>query len=266
MNEIRLCGNHELLIGYVYDECEPAEREAIASHLAMCASCAEEIQTLRDTRAHLGAWSPPAMPLGFQITRTDDAVNVLRPAAWWRQPLPAWAQVAAAVLIFAAGMSVSGFRSSDGAPAPAVAQAPAPAVVPVAETNAVDDMQVTRAEFARLEARLRSIENADVQLASHSGPGLDRDELFTRIAAIEDRILESDRNNLGSFARLARAVDAIRRDADASREATQRVNLMEEELQDHRQVLRQAIVPSGLAVPAAWITNVRSTPVTSGGR
>ena len=256
MNDMSLCGNHEVLIGYVYDECAPADREAIAAHLAVCASCAEEIQTLRDTRAHLGAWSPPALPLGFQITRTESEApaHVLRPAAWWRQPLPAWAQAAAAVVIFAAGMSVSGFRSSGESPASTVAQAPAPA--PVAVTNAVDDVRVTRAEFARLEARLRSIENADVQLASHSGPGVDRDELFARIAAIEDRLSESDRSNLGSFARLARAVDAIRRDTDATRDAAARVNLMEEELQDHRQVLRQAIVPVGLV----------RTSLTSGGR
>ena len=55
----------------------------------------------------------PALPLGFQITRTesDQPAKVLRPAAWCKQPLPAWAQAAAAVVIFAAGMSVSAFRS-----------------------------------------------------------------------------------------------------------------------------------------------------------
>ena len=44
------------------------------------------------------------MPLGFQLTRTESEspANVLHPPAWWRKPLPAWAQAAAAVVIFAA--------------------------------------------------------------------------------------------------------------------------------------------------------------------
>jgi hypothetical protein len=248
MNDMNLCGNHEVLIGYLYDECEPAERESIAAHVALCASCSEEIQALRDTRAHLVSWTPPALPLGLQLTRTESETpaNVLRPAAWWQQPLPAWAQVAAAIVIFAAGMSVNTGRSSGESPAPAVAQAPAPAAVPVAERSAVDDRRVTRAEFARLEARLRSIENTDAQLASHSGPGVDRDELFARISAIEDRVLESERQNLRTFANLGRALEENRRDIAASHDATQRVTRVEQELLDHRQVLVPLAVRTSL--------------------
>ena len=246
MNDMNLCGNHEVLIAYIYDECEPAERESIAAHVALCASCAEEIQALRDTRAHLGAWSPPALPLGFQLTRAESEASpkVLRPAAWWSRPLPAWAQVAAAVVIFAAGMSVNGARSSDEAPAPLVAQAPAPA--PVAETNRVDDISVTRAEFMRLEERLRSIENEDVQLASRTGYGVDPNELFGRISAIEERISEGERQNLRTFASLGRALEESRRDIAASRDATQRVSLVEQELLDYRQVLVPLAVRTSL--------------------
>ncbi len=111
MNDMNPCGNHEALVAYLYDECEPAERESIAAHVALCASCAEEIQSLRDTRAHLGAWSPPSVALGFQITRTEaDAAAAAcsrpleseaggvsrcpRGRRWPRPPLslpPAWA-------------------------------------------------------------------------------------------------------------------------------------------------------------------------------
>lgn len=250
---MNLCGNHEVLIGYVYDEHEPAERESIGAHLALCAACAEEIQTLRDTRAHLGAWTPPALPLGFQLTRTDSAAaaGAVPPkphfgVGGWRQPLPAWAQVAAAVVIFAAGMSVNTVRSSGEAPAPVVAQAPAPVIVPAAATTPVDDLRVTRAEFARLEARLRSIETADAQRASHSSPGVDRDELFVRISAIEDRISESERQNLRTFANLGRALEENRRDIAASRDATQRVSQVERELLDYRQVLVPLAVRTSL--------------------
>ena len=261
MNDMKVCGNHEALIGYLYDECEPAEHAAVAAHVAVCASCAEEVQALRDTRAHLVSWAAPALPLGLQLTRTEAEVpaNVLQhtgPASrsskregWWSRPLPAWAQAAAAVVIFAAGMSVNIVRSSDEAPA-AVAQAPVPQ--PVAAQTPVGDMTVTRAEFTRLAERLRAIEHADVQLASRTGRDVDQDELFARLGAIEDRVSESERQNLGRFATLVRAMEENRRDIDASREATQRVNQMESELQDHRQVLRSALVPGGLAVRTAF--------------
>jgi hypothetical protein len=253
MNDISLCGNHEALIGYVYDECDPAEREAVAAHLALCASCAVEIETLRETRVHLGAWSPPALPLGFQLTRTgSEAFGGPAPpkprfgVGGWREPLPAWAQVAAAALIFAAGMSVNGFRSSDETPAPVIAQAPPPVTAPVAEPSAVDDMGVTRAEFARLEARLRSLERADVQLASRSGAGVDQDELFARVSAIENRLSEGERQNLRTFANLGRALEENRREIAANRDATQRVSQVEQELLDYRQVLVPLAVRTSL--------------------
>ena len=66
MNDMNVCGNHEALIGYLYDECEPAEREAVAAHLALCASCAEEIHALGNTRAHMVSWTPPACRSDFR--------------------------------------------------------------------------------------------------------------------------------------------------------------------------------------------------------
>ncbi len=89
MNDINRCPNHELLVAYLYDECEPAERESFATHLALCASCAEELQGLRDARVHLAAWSPPALPLGFQLTRAE---TISRRTSCTRQGLPAEAR------------------------------------------------------------------------------------------------------------------------------------------------------------------------------
>lgn len=232
MNDFNVCGNHEALIGYLYDECEPAEREAVAAHVALCASCADDIRTLGDTRAHLVSWATPALPLGFQLTRTesdapasDQPARVLRPAAWWRQPLPAWAQAAAAVVIFAAGMSVNIVRVSDDAPA-AVAQAPAPQ--PVTAPARVEDVAVTRAEFARLAERLRAIEHADVQLASRTGREIDQDELFARVSALEQRSVENDRRTLG----LISTVATLAREAENQREATRTVNAMREDVRE----------------------------------
>src|SRR6188474_2638665 len=140
MNERTSCATPEALVTYLYGECEPAERESIAAHVAICASCAEEVQALGNTRAHLASWSPPAASLGFQITRTesDQPAKVLRPAAWYRQPLPAWAQMAAAVAIFAAGMSVSAFRSSGDIPT-GVAESSAPQTASAGAARRADD-------------------------------------------------------------------------------------------------------------------------------
>ena len=43
MNEIFQCGDNAALVGYLYDECEPDERAAIAAHVAICAACTAEL-------------------------------------------------------------------------------------------------------------------------------------------------------------------------------------------------------------------------------
>ena len=160
MSEIFQCGDQGALVGYLYDECTSAEREAIALHLTRCVTCASEVSGLTSTRRALAAWVPPQIDLGLQITRKSDAEihapagNVLtfaRPqppstTSWWKAPLPAWAQVAAAMLIFAAGMSVGFMR--DGARATPVREAAAPSPQTIAGPSKDD--------LAQLEQRLRT--------------------------------------------------------------------------------------------------------------
>src|SRR3989442_1699327 len=97
------CGDPSALTSYLYDECEPAERRAIEAHLAICTTCAEEVQALRATRARLASWAPPTAALGFRIVASAekpaserDPAPVLTSPRWWQRPLPAWAQAAAA--------------------------------------------------------------------------------------------------------------------------------------------------------------------------
>ena len=266
MNDRTPCATPEALVTYLYDECDPAERQSIAAHVAGCASCAQEIEALGDTRAHLASWSPQALPLGFQITRTEteapanqETGRVLRPAAWYRQPLPAWAQMAAAVAIFAAGMSVSAFRSSaEQSGDVRVVDASAPRTVSTADARRVDDFRVTRAEFARVEARLRAVESADAYRASYQPrtvASVDDSDLRARLSALEERFVQSEGETLKSLATLAREVDRNSREMNASRQVAQKFNLMEEELQDHRDVLTR-VVP-GLAVRTALTSSGR---------
>jgi hypothetical protein len=149
------CGDQAALVGYLYDDCEPGERQAIAAHVSNCPACAGELEALRGARAQLAVWTPPDTRLGFRITSDETESSGVVPfvaprqaVAWWRQPLPAWAQMAAAFAIFAAGVSIGTARGSAAAP-------PAAAV-------SVE----TRAALRAFDARLSSVERrANVELA-----------------------------------------------------------------------------------------------------
>jgi hypothetical protein len=166
----------ERLIAYLYDETNARERALVDAHLRVCTACAEELAGLGATRTHLAEWVPPEVALGFQISRpiTADEVpataTVLRPARWWQRPTPAWAQVAAAFLIFAAGLSIGQSRTpdTDGAAPPSrqvVTTSPQavspqavspPAVSPQSATQAAAPADVASvADLARDVAQLR---------------------------------------------------------------------------------------------------------------
>ena len=102
------CGDEVALIGYLYDDRDAEEAASFAAHVATCTACAEEVRALQATREELQTWTPPEVALGFQLPATEGPPghNVIRPARWWRQPLPAWAQVAAAVALFTAGAAL----------------------------------------------------------------------------------------------------------------------------------------------------------------
>jgi hypothetical protein len=142
MSETFECGDAGTLVAYVYGECEPDARAVIAAHVSRCASCSDEIAGLGLARRGLEAWTPPMPALGFRIPLTAQETRL----PWWRAPLPAWAQVAAAVVIFGAGLSLGLARGSDrGEPAEArqVVAAPSADVA-------------SRGDLATLEQRLKS--------------------------------------------------------------------------------------------------------------
>jgi hypothetical protein len=155
------CHNKAALVEYLYDECAPAERAAIAAHLAMCTDCAEDLSTLRATRTELAAWSPPETKLGFRIVSDAPPASVIRPARWWSRPLPAWAQAAAAVLIFAAGAGLGMWQGASPTP------------LPIAATSSSGaSSAVSRQDVAALEQRLRS-EMAQQPLRAATAPHAD---------------------------------------------------------------------------------------------
>ena len=253
MNDRIPCATPEALVTYLYEECDPVERQSIAAHVAICAACSAEVEALSDTRAHLASWSPPAQSLGFQITRTesDQPAKVLRPAAWWKKPLPAWAQAAAAAVIFAAGMSVNAFRSPAEQPA-RIAEAQKRQPVALAADTRGDDLSVTREEFNRLEARFRAMERADVSRASYvqgADRGTDSEDLRAQLTALKSQVALDRKVDEFFREKVSGVLNSNRDDINAIRETTQKIPLMDEELQGHRQVLLRAA--PGLAVRTA---------------
>ena len=152
MSQTFTCGDYGALVSYLYDECEPNERRAISAHVAVCGGCAEEIASFGATRELLGAWSPPDAQLGFRVVSDAPPSNVLRPSRWWRQPMPAWAQAAAAAVIFATGVTLGALRATTGTTG---AQGSNPRASNVTLTGA-STAAVTTGDLSALEQRLRA--------------------------------------------------------------------------------------------------------------
>jgi hypothetical protein len=210
MSEIFTCGDHAALVSYLYDECTPAERRAIAAHLVVCGACGEELIALGGTREQLAMWTPPDAQLGFRIAPETSRSNVLRPARWWRQPMPAWAQAAAAAVIFATGMSLGAVRGVmqpvDGGLRGSVA---ARSGAPVAANTAA--AAITRADLVALEQRLRS-ELSQTHAPSQTAAASPADSrVLERVRVMIDESEQRQRRELAlRSAELVRDFDAQR--------------------------------------------------------
>jgi hypothetical protein len=228
MTDTFRCGDNAALVGYLYDDCEPGEREQIAAHLARCAVCLAEVESLRTTREQLAAWNPPEMSLGFQITRsqiagprllkgespeTADPASPATKAAWWNRPLPAWAQAAAAAVIFASGLAIGATRG--GSEADAARSATTPQAAP--QVAAAPVASVTPGDLAALEQRVLGALGEQVsQLRAASAPApLSAKEEQALLRKVNTLIEESEARQRADMtlrtASVARQMDAQRR-------------------------------------------------------
>ena len=135
-----MCENRERLIGYVYDECDPAERAEIEAHLESCHTCRREIRGLKSVRQDLLAWDVPA---------NDPIWRPIAPArqeSSWRA-VPAWALAAAACATFMVG-------AAGGAATYALMPRTAPAVAQAETTASSPTAAVTSTELAALEGKV----------------------------------------------------------------------------------------------------------------
>jgi hypothetical protein len=204
------CGDSAALVGYLYDECELLERRAIEAHLTLCAACAAEVDALSSTRMHLTAWTPPESDLGFRIV-SESRSNVLRPKQWWQRPLPAWAQAAAAILMFGAGLSLGVIGGGQRRSSTELAQAPvAPVVANVSDAAAGSGQPaVSPEDLAALEQRLRA-EMSQIRTAAPAASGSEA-QVLARVRALIDESEQRQRRELAlRTAEIIRDVDAQR--------------------------------------------------------
>lgn len=179
------CGDADALVGYLYDECSPEERARVALHLQSCTACSEEVAGLRGARHELSEWTPPEVALGFRIAPSPTVVPMPVRVAWWRQPMPAWAQAVAATVLFGLGMA-AGSRGPGAVVAGGASQVAASPAVSAAELTKLEER--LGQEIAKVRASApASASPATVVRASDPG----RDELLRQVRQLiresEDR-------------------------------------------------------------------------------
>ncbi len=201
----------ELLLSYLYDEIEPDDREAFDRHLVSCALCRSELNGFHDVRVELGRWSPPE-PASLVAPRPASTVHSAGRTSWMH--IPAWAQVAAATLVFGvaagfANLEVSyaeqrlSVRTGWQHAAPA---APAPAI----SAMRADPVNSWRSELAALEQRLRSDLAVRPVAVQASAPLVDDVSLRRVRALLQDSEQQQQREMALRFAEMAREVESQR--------------------------------------------------------
>lgn len=218
-----MCSDKELLIGYLYGECDPSDRRRMDAHLAICPACQAELYGLQNTQEQLATWGTPESALGLKLVRTGELEqkpdNVVRPSRWMNRLRPVAALAAAAVLVLAIATAVARVEIRYGAdgvtvrtgwsPRDTVQSATTAPAVPAAATPE------WRTELAALERRMRD-ELARVSTAQPAAPvnvATDsRDaELLRRVRAIvQDSEQKQDRELALRITQAVREIDAQR--------------------------------------------------------
>ena len=213
-------GNRDdVLIAYLYDDIDPVVRETFDAHLAACGRCRADLADLRGVRAELAQWAPPDAPfvVASRLSQVvSPATSHQPPAATWWRDIPAWAQVAAALLFLgvSAGLANLDVRyNADGLTVRTGWSKPAP-VAPVGPVGHVaQDVSLAksaaapwRGDLTALEQQLRT-EFRAASLASAPAPA----DLIRRIHALEEGSKQQQREFSLQLAAALRDVNTQRR-------------------------------------------------------
>ena len=235
MKNQTICGDGQMLVAYLYDECDANERVRMERHLEGCDACVSELAELGSARQHLAMWPPPAADLGFRIVSDRPAAVAPAAVAWWRQPLPAWGQAVAATVLFGLGMA-AGSRPTIGGGAVG-----APETVRTATVSA-DALAQLEARMKQEVAALRASQAAPVAVRASAPSG---DEAILR--QVRELIRESEGRQEEAFtvraAQLARDAEIQRRvdQAQMQQALTQMQGTTSEEVRRQREMLNYLV-------------------------
>jgi hypothetical protein len=236
----------ETLIAYLYDDIDPQARAAFDGHLATCALCRDELTSLQGVRQQLARWAPPSpsVVVNSQQSTADrrrattdtpgeshlSTVDRERPTSnrWWRE-IPAWAQVAAALLFLGVSARIANLdvrydqngltvRTGWSTPVPASAAGAATRAGATGVTSHLASREDLAALERQLRAELRGAQTAariavaaDAPARSASG-GSDADVL-RRVRALLDETEKRQQREL------ALRIGEVLRDVNAQRQA-----------------------------------------------
>jgi hypothetical protein len=222
-----IADNHEALLDYLYEEGDPAQRLKTAKHLQGCAACSVAVLEFQSVRGMLRDWTPPASELGFRIVHEaslspqDDHASpgldeAQRARTGWRgwgaaayRQTPAWAQAAAAVVLFAAGVAVSQLdvNYSDGALTVRRGPAVSPAAAQTASTS-TGWIALPPESSGAVEALVLDRAFSDREVSPNASP-VDTEQLLQRVRAMIDQSEQRQQRVLAQrLSEVATEVDA----------------------------------------------------------
>jgi hypothetical protein len=100
-------GRDEAIVTFLYDETDGSadERADFAAHVQACARCRADLAAMRGVRTQLARWSPPE-PIFAAMNPRSNQPSAFSNQHWWRA-IPAWAQVAAALLVLGVSAGIA---------------------------------------------------------------------------------------------------------------------------------------------------------------
>jgi Putative zinc-finger len=208
----------ELLLGYLYDELTPTDRQVFDRHLASCAACRDEVTGLRGTRAHLTSWAPPEPDLGFEIVRSARPARGAARAPWWRLS-PAWGLAAAALLTVAVSAAIANVEVTFGGDGVVVRTGwSREAMTGQGLVTANGATQASTSQVQRIEARLKELEGqlAARQTAAVANAGAGRMSDAEIIRYVRQHVSDSEQRQQGL---LADKILQVSRDTEFARRA-----------------------------------------------
>lgn len=221
-----LCGytadRDEILIAYLYGEIETAQRAAFETHVATCERCRHELGELRGVQVRLQDWSAPAATgmVGVLPARGAPVSSMRRKpsVAGVLRELPAWAQVAAALLFLGASAGIANLDirfDHDGLSVRTGWSRPLArtdsATGPTEPVSAATAARAWQPDLIALEERLQKELHANVAPAAQAGRAATDTELLRQVRAL---IQESERKQQTE---VALRIGEVVRDVDTKR-------------------------------------------------